>query len=100
MMRSITKITFKPRWQTNWSVVLVLEWWVNTQITELGDIARHSARWRGINRNFKKKKKKNYKKKKKKKKKIIKKKNQKKNQENETVQLKTESAMGGRIPDG
>ena len=83
MMRSITKITFKPRWQTNWSVVLVLEWWVNTQITELGDIARHSARWRGINRNFKKKKKK-----------------KKKNRENETVQLKTESAMGGRIPDG
>ena len=71
MMRSITKITFKPRWQTNWSVVLVLEWWVNTHITELGDIARHSARWRGINRNFKKKKKKkkNIKKKKKKKKK-------------------------------
>ena len=52
-MRSIRKITFKPRWQTNLSVVLVSEWWVNTPITELGDIARHSARWRGINWNFK-----------------------------------------------
>ena len=51
-MRSIRKITFKPRWQTNLSVVLVSEWWVNTPITELGDIARHSARWRGINRNL------------------------------------------------
>ena len=57
-MRSIRKITFKPRWQTNLSVVLVSEWWVNTPITELGDIARHSARWRGINWNLKKKKKK------------------------------------------
>ena len=36
----------------NLSVVLVSEWLVNTPITELGDIARHSARWRGINRNF------------------------------------------------
>ena len=54
-MSSIRKITFKPRWQTNLSVVLVSEWWVNTPITEPGDIARHSARWRGINWNFKKK---------------------------------------------
>ena len=33
---------------TDMSVVLVSEWWVNTPITELGDIARHSA----INQNF------------------------------------------------
>ena len=41
----------------NLIVVLVSECRVNTPITELGDIARHSARWRGINRNLKEKKK-------------------------------------------
>ena len=35
----------------------VFDWWVNTLITELRDIARHSARWRGINQKLKKKKK-------------------------------------------
>ena len=54
ILRSIRKITFKPRWQTNFSVVVVFEWWVNTLITELGDIARHSA----INREKKEEKKK------------------------------------------